>query len=69
MSVRLRLLSSGGGEFKKQHIDHRREISTMHEIVTLQLGQRANYLATHFWNLQVRCVLALAKIQQPYFDV
>ena len=25
----------------------------MHEIVTLQLGQRANYLATHFWNLQV----------------
>ncbi|CDM38042.1 Tubulin/FtsZ, GTPase domain [Penicillium roqueforti FM164] len=24
----------------------------MHEIVTLQLGQRANYLATHFWNLQ-----------------
>lgn len=27
--------------------------SNMHEIVTLQLGQRANYLATHFWNLQV----------------
>lgn len=26
----------------------------MHEIVTLQLGQRANYLATHFWNLQVK---------------
>ncbi|KAJ5648960.1 uncharacterized protein N7484_002683 [Penicillium longicatenatum] len=24
----------------------------MHEVVTLQLGQRANYLATHFWNLQ-----------------
>ncbi|PYI27024.1 protein dml1 [Aspergillus indologenus CBS 114.80] len=24
----------------------------MHEIITLQLGQRANYLATHFWNLQ-----------------
>ncbi|KAE8150875.1 tubulin domain-containing protein [Aspergillus avenaceus] len=24
----------------------------MHEIVTLQLGQRANYAATHFWNLQ-----------------
>lgn len=24
----------------------------MHEIVTLQLGQRANYLATHFWNIQ-----------------
>lgn len=25
----------------------------MHEIVSLQFGQRANYLATHFWNLQV----------------
>ncbi|RDW90120.1 misato family protein [Aspergillus mulundensis] len=24
----------------------------MHEILTLQLGQRANYLATHFWNIQ-----------------
>ncbi|KZF24059.1 tubulin nucleotide-binding domain-like protein [Xylona heveae TC161] len=24
----------------------------MHEIVTLQLGQRSNYLATHFWNAQ-----------------
>jgi Misato Segment II tubulin-like domain len=26
--------------------------SDMHEIVTLQLGQRSNYLATHFWNAQ-----------------
>jgi hypothetical protein len=25
----------------------------MHEIITLQLGQRSNYIATHFWNLQV----------------
>ncbi|MCJ1358797.1 MAG: mtDNA inheritance, partitioning of the mitochondrial organelle [Icmadophila ericetorum] len=24
----------------------------MHEILTLQLGQRASYLATHFWNTQ-----------------
>ncbi|KAL6243497.1 mtDNA inheritance, partitioning of the mitochondrial organelle [Rhinocladiella similis] len=24
----------------------------MHEIVTLQLGQKSNYLATHFWNAQ-----------------
>ncbi|KAI9754812.1 MAG: hypothetical protein M4579_004537 [Chaenotheca gracillima] len=24
----------------------------MHEIVTLQLGQRSNYVATHFWNAQ-----------------
>ncbi|MCJ1308478.1 Protein misato 1 [Agyrium rufum] len=24
----------------------------MHEILTVQLGQRANYLATHFWNAQ-----------------
>lgn len=26
----------------------------MHEIITLQLGQRSNYVATHFWNTQVR---------------
>lgn len=25
----------------------------MHEIVTVQLGQKSNYLATHFWNTQV----------------
>ncbi|KAK0711352.1 tubulin domain-containing protein [Lasiosphaeris hirsuta] len=24
----------------------------MHEIITLQLGQQSNYLATHFWNTQ-----------------
>ncbi|KAK4232052.1 tubulin domain-containing protein [Podospora fimiseda] len=24
----------------------------MHEIITIQLGQKANYLATHFWNTQ-----------------
>jgi hypothetical protein len=24
----------------------------MHEIVTLQLGQAANYVGTHFWNAQ-----------------
>ncbi|KAH7360542.1 tubulin domain-containing protein [Rhexocercosporidium sp. MPI-PUGE-AT-0058] len=24
----------------------------MHEIITVQLGQRSNYLATHFWNTQ-----------------
>lgn len=24
----------------------------MHEIVTVQLGHRANHLATHFWNTQ-----------------
>ncbi|KAI9871748.1 MAG: mtDNA inheritance, partitioning of the mitochondrial organelle [Pleopsidium flavum] len=24
----------------------------MHEIITLQFGQRSNYLATHFWNAQ-----------------
>ncbi len=30
----------------------------MHEIITIQLGHRANYLATHFWNAQVgqQCV-------------
>ena len=25
----------------------------MHEIVTIQLGHRANHVATHFWNTQV----------------
>lgn len=25
----------------------------MHEIITLQLGQQSNYLATQFWNAQV----------------
>lgn len=25
----------------------------MHEIITVQLGQQSNYLATHFWNTQV----------------
>jgi hypothetical protein len=25
----------------------------MHEIITLQFGQKSNYLATHFWNTQV----------------
>ena len=34
----------------------------MHEIVTLQLGQRANYLATHFWNLQVMSVSIVDRI-------
>ena len=24
----------------------------MHEIITLQLGQKSNYIATHFWNTQ-----------------
>jgi hypothetical protein len=24
----------------------------MHEIVTLQFGEQANYLGTHFWNCQ-----------------
>ncbi|KAL8322035.1 hypothetical protein RB593_004208 [Gaeumannomyces tritici] len=29
-----------------------RQLEKMHEIVTLQLGQPSNYLATHFWNAQ-----------------
>ena len=28
------------------------DLGIMHEIITLQLGQRSNYLATHFWNTQ-----------------
>lgn len=26
----------------------------MHEIITVQIGQQANFLGTHFWNAQVR---------------
>lgn len=33
----------------------------MHEVVTLQFGQQANYLGTHYWNTQVRHVLPMAK--------
>ncbi|KAN0070793.1 Tubulin domain containing protein [Elaphomyces granulatus] len=32
----------------------------MHEIISLQFGQRSNYLATHFWNVQVQ-------IDESYF--
>lgn len=31
----------------------------MHEVVTLQFGQQANYVGTHFWNTQVRPFRAL----------
>jgi len=27
-------------------------VTTMHEIITLQLGSQANYVGTHFWNTQ-----------------
>ena len=45
----------------------------MHEIITIQLGQRSNYLATHFWNTQVALVPSyhrdalLIKCQESYF--
>lgn len=47
----------------------------MHEIITLQLGQQSNYLATHFWNTQVHFIPApvnnimrsLQTIQESYF--
>ena len=32
----------------------------MHEIVTIQLGHRANHVATHFWNTQVFSLLLVA---------
>lgn len=31
----------------------------MHETITLQFGQPANYLATHFWNTQVSFITYL----------
>ena len=45
----------------------------MHEILTIQLGHRANNVATHFWNTQVlfRCstslTLRLSFWQESYF--
>lgn len=46
----------------------------MHEIVTLQFGQQANYLGTHYWNVQVsRSSFALTRAnslihqQESYF--
>ncbi|KAI5290092.1 mtDNA inheritance, partitioning of the mitochondrial organelle [Ascosphaera aggregata] len=37
----------------------------MHEIVTLQLGQRSNYLATHFWNIQESYFTYTEKEESP----
>ena len=39
----------------------------MHEIITLQLGQRANYLATHFWNLQ-ESYFTFEETEEPLVD-
>ncbi|KAJ9609771.1 mtDNA inheritance, partitioning of the mitochondrial organelle [Cladophialophora chaetospira] len=39
----------------------------MHEIVTLQLGQRSNYLATHFWNAQ-ESYFTYSDHEQPVVD-
>lgn len=44
----------------------------MHEIITLQLGQRSNYVATHFWNSQVSFLALipgfdLTSLQESYF--
>jgi len=30
------------------------------EILTVQLGHKANYLATHFWNSQVQSLIAVS---------
>jgi len=38
------------------------------EILTLQLGHKANYLATHFWNSQVFLSLNAANAQEASFD-
>lgn len=40
----------------------------MHEIVTLQFGQQANYVGTHYWNTQVRQVLVLNTNPMRPFD-
>jgi len=33
-------------------IDEHGTLAKMHEVITVQLGQQSNYLATHFWNAQ-----------------
>lgn len=39
------------------------------EILTLQLGHKANYLATHFWNAQVYlCYCPLSLFKEASFD-
>lgn len=39
----------------------------MHEIVTLQLGQSSNYLATHFWNAQ-ESYFTYSEREEPVID-
>jgi hypothetical protein len=39
----------------------------MREIITLQCGERSNYLATHFWNVQVR--LYFSNSVEPGIDL
>lgn len=45
----------------------------MHEIVTLQFGEQANFVATHFWNTQVgsmirRLMISCTKVsKESYF--
>lgn len=34
----------------------------MHEILTLQLGNLANHVATHFWNTQVPLIVLMSTI-------
>jgi Misato Segment II tubulin-like domain len=38
------------------------------EILTLQLGHKANYVATHFWNSQVFYLLDSLNSQEANFD-
>ena len=38
------------------------------EILTLQLGHKANYLATHFWNSQVSLLSGVSDPQEANFD-
>ncbi|KAL2399119.1 Protein dml1 [Exophiala dermatitidis] len=39
----------------------------MHEIVTIQLGQKSNYLATHFWNTQ-ESYFTYSEHEEPLVD-
>ena len=49
-------------------IDRHAWIKMGKEILTLQLGRKANYLATHFWNSQVYLFPATIDSQEASFD-
>lgn len=44
-------------------------MSSHREIITLQFGHYANYIGTHFWNLQVCIRLLLYVLSTIYYMI